>query len=165
MGAGSTLSLGEHQDLPDPPEESAREIVERLLEQTGQAILGNDFSLAEPCFKLPQDIQIFDSGVPIETVEDLKALFEGVRDHYANLGVTDLQRPCTSSAFHVADTIYATHMTYVLAGGVLVMEPYPVFSVLRREQGIWRIAHSVYAATQDMSSPDWAYRYLGSDRD
>ena len=159
------MSLGESLDPPDPPEESAREIVERLLEQTGQAILSNDFSLAEPCFKLPQDIQIFDSGVPIRTVEDLRALFEGVRDHYASLGVTDLQRPCTSSVFHDADTIYATHMTYVLAGGVLVMEPYPVFSILHRDDGTWRIAHSVYAATPYMSSPDWAYRYLGSDRD
>lgn len=159
---GTSLPVTNRSLESVPTSESAREIVERLLAQTGKAIMTDDFSLARPCFKLPQDIQIFDNGVNIETVEDLRALFEGVRDYYASLGVTEVVRPCNQVAFHDEDTIYANHMTYLMSGGVMLVEPYPVFSIIRRDNGVWKIAHALYATTKDMDAPDWAYRYLRS---
>lgn len=151
------------QDLA-PTAESAREVVERLLAQTGEAVTTNDFSMARPCFKLPQDTQIFDNGVKIETIEDLRALFDGVREYYTSLGVTEVVRPCKQVAFHDEDTIYANHMTYLLRDGVMVADPYPVFTIVRREHGVWKFAHALYAATKDMHSPDWAYRYLSEHK-
>lgn len=159
------MPVVDKSQAPAATSQTARDIVDALLLQTAKALMTDDFLLAKPCFKLPQDMQIFDAGVKIETTEDLRALFNGVRDYYASLGVTDVVRPCKHVEFHDEDTIYANHMTYLLADGVMVVEPYPVFSILRREDGVWKVAHSVYATTKDMESPNWAYQYLVRPKD
>lgn len=124
-----------------------------------------DFSLVAPHFQLPQESGPFDSGTePIETRDDLEALFRGVRGHFDDLGAERIIRPCIEASLHAPDTIYATHVTFLLKGNEMVKTPYPVFSILRRTDGIWRFAYSVYATDGDSDVPDWAYRLVGIDR-
>lgn len=135
-----------------------------MLEETGRGLDTGDFALFEPCFEIPQETVIFDSGTPpIRTRDDLRALFDGVRSHYAELDVERIIRPCIEATFHDSDTIYATHVTFLLKGNELLKEPYPVFASIKRRGDGWKIVHSVYAVTADMNIPDWAYRLIESD--
>lgn len=151
----------------DPTDEHARcrAIVDDLLVQIGEGLESGDFSLSEPHFQLPQEAGPFASGTdPIETREDLRALFDGVRSHYGELGAERIIRPCIEASLHDENTIYATHVTFLLKGNVLVKKPYPVFSILRRTDGAWRFVYSVYATDEESDVPDWAYRLVGVDQ-
>ena len=106
-----------------------------------------DFAVFRGCFSLPQTLEAFDGRRLVETPADLRDVFDGVRSHFSNLGVTFLERHCVEASFSNPDTVLATHESRLISGSTLVQRPYPVFSVLRRIDGDWKITHSKYAIT------------------
>lgn len=124
---------------------SAKDVSEHLLERTGAALMSGDFAAFSACFRLPQTVQSFDGQRVLENEADLQSVFDGVRAHYAERGVTVLHRTCVAAEFKDADTVHATHDTMVIARTQLAQQPFPVFSILRRCDGLWKITHSEYA--------------------
>lgn len=124
---------------------SAREIAEYLLNRSGRALMSGDFPLFASCFALPQTMETFEGRRLISTRDDLLSVFEGVRAHLAREGVTEMARHCVAAAFIDAETISATHETRLIRGDQLIQRPYPVLSVVRRQNDLWQVGNTIYA--------------------
>ncbi len=126
-------------------QEDARAIAQGLLAATGEALRAGDFVAFRNCFRLPQTVQTFNGSSVIETEDDLRQIFDRVRDHFARIGVTELVRHVVNVDFRDADTILSTHESRLLGGNELLETPYPVFSILHRTETGWVIGDSNYA--------------------
>ena len=121
------------------------EISNELLATTGEALVGGDFDSFSACFELPQDLETFEGQRRLETRDDLRALFTSIQAFFRSLGVTLLERHCVEAKYRDPETIAATHQSRLMAGSVLLRAPYPAFSILKRRDGVWRVAFSQYA--------------------
>ncbi|MDJ0823821.1 MAG: hypothetical protein QNJ09_18690 [Paracoccaceae bacterium] len=128
-----------------PAERDPAEISDYLLRKTGEAFISGDFDSFAECFELPQDIETFEGQRHLETLEDLRSLFTSLQGYFRSLGVTSLERHCIEAKYRDPDTIAATHQSRLMTGSVLLRAPYPAFSVLKRRDGVWRVAFSQYA--------------------
>lgn len=124
---------------------TAKDVSENLLDRTGKALMSGDFDLFASCFVLPHVIETFQGRRTVETVDDLKKVFDGVTAYFRQKNVTELARHCVEAEFRDDDTIVATHMSRVVSGARLVQKPYPVLSVLRKIGENWIISDSMYA--------------------
>lgn len=131
-----------------PRSVSAKEIAEDLLERTGKCLSTGDFDGFAECFLLPHTIETFEGRRRIETESELRQLFDRSRDYFSQNGVTELYRHCLEAQYKDDDTIEATHETRVIARGVLIQPPYPVFSIVRRIDGDWKIGDGMFAISQ-----------------
>ncbi len=106
----------------------------------------DDFDLFAACFVLPQQMETFEGCRYIKTLDDLRTVFDGVTAYFRQKNVTHLARHCIEATYRDPDTIVATHMSRVVSGTSLVQKPYPVMSLLcRDDSGIWRVSDSMYA--------------------
>ncbi|MEL7211591.1 MAG: hypothetical protein AAGK92_02945 [Pseudomonadota bacterium] len=128
-----------------PERTSPKDISNDLLERTGAAMLSGDFDAFADCFELPQEMDTFHGRNLVETREDLRAIFDAVRQYYRSMGVTGMARHCVEAAYVDPDTVQATHQSRLLAGAELVLTPYPALSVLKQRGGVWRVASCQYA--------------------
>ncbi|MEM7520842.1 MAG: hypothetical protein AAF307_07370 [Pseudomonadota bacterium] len=124
---------------------TAKDVSEHLLARTGRALLTGDAALFESCLTFPNVMQSFDGQVLCETPEHFREIFAQVMRHMRRSGVTEMSRHCVAAAYRDATTVEATHECRMLAGTRVTQPAYPVFSVLKRVQGLWKISYSAYA--------------------
>lgn len=136
-----TVEKQQHQ----PHFETAREVHDFLLDRTGSALMSGDFDMFASCFALPQEIHTFDGSRLIKAPEDLRKIFNDVRAHFKSHNVTELVRTIMDAEFRDPDTVATTHVSRPLNGSLITQDPYPVFSILKRVNGVWKVAHSEYA--------------------
>ena len=133
-------------DLPRP----AAEISQQSLDETAAAILAEDFETFNSHFLLPHRIRTFKGARMIESLDQMEVTFRSLCHAYKLDGVTDIVRNCIEAAYKGADTVEATHMTHLMNGLQRVIEPFPCFSVLKRDSdGRWKVARSDYAIPAD----------------
>jgi len=123
---------------------SAKEICDRILQETGAALLAHDFPSFESLIHLPTTVETFEGRRVIETREELRRTFEDVCHHYDTVSATDLVRHVVAAEHVDEDTIRATVQCRVLCGTELRQAPYIIFSKYIRLGGEWRIAESTY---------------------
>lgn len=128
---------------------TAKEISEYLLNITANALMEHDFESFAAAFGLPQTMTTAEREIRFETRDDLRATFEQMCAFFQSQGVTALERTCEAAVFHGPDRVEATHTSRVLANGKDVTPPYPVYSVLERLQGQWKITRADYALEDD----------------
>jgi hypothetical protein len=126
---------------------SAREIVDRLLNVTGDCLLSGNLEGFAAHFAFPYRIETFEGSHEIRTMEHFAKVFEATREYYASRSVTELHRSCLEGAFMSPDVINSTHQNHVISHGVLIQPAFPVFSVLHRIDGSWRYVEGRYAIT------------------
>lgn len=135
--------------VDDPPQllsdQDAHRISNDLLVRSGLAIMEGDFDAFAHCFHLPHEIETFAGSNLIETRDGLREVFRLVRHRYVALSVTELARFIISAEYTDETTIKSAHESRLMNGKHLVQEPFPCFSVIRRIDGIWRVANSSYA--------------------
>lgn len=124
---------------------TAHEVSEHLLERSGTAMLSGDFDTFASCFELPQEMDTFHGRNLVETRDELRTIYDSVRQLYRSHGVTDMARHCVEAVFVNADTVRATHQARLLSGTELVLGPFWAMSVLRRDGDVWRVASCQYA--------------------
>lgn len=127
---------------------SAREVAEDLLRRTGDSLLAGDFEEFACHFRLPALIETFEGKSILETENDLRTVFCGAHEYYARHNLEDLYRNCVEANYRDDDTIESTHETRLISHGVLIIPPFPVFSILRRFDRAWKIVQSSYAVSQ-----------------
>ena len=125
--------------------QAARMVAEGLLARTRDALMAGDAEDFCDCFLLPHRIELFDSSNVVETRDDLQAIFFAMRDYLLRHGITEMIRQCVDAEFTDDDTISTTHISRLLRGSELMQAPYPVYSIVRRIDGVWKIAHGKYA--------------------
>lgn len=130
------------QDGFDP---EAGQIATRLLDLTGQALLNGDAAGFIDCFSVPHRVSTFEESYIIADKAGLRRVFFQMCASLRQLGVTDMVRHCIAASFRDVDTVAHSHISHLMAGHVQACEPYPCFSILRRQDGIWRVASSDYA--------------------
>ena len=126
---------------------AAEEIADELLFVTGKALLAGDFARFSACFGLPHVIETAQGRSVITRVEDLRRIFDDLRDYYHLQQVVDVVRTVVEARFIDSDTIGSTHVARVIqADGKPQRPPYPVYSVIRRHGHLdWKIMSSLYA--------------------
>jgi len=125
--------------------ETAREIAEHLLEQTGEALMTGNFEQFQDCFELPQDMDTFAGRQHLKTVDDLRAVFDHVRGHFHSIGMTSLNRRCLEATFRNDETVVTMHESRVVTRGHHLREPYYALGTIQRIDGVWKITFSQYA--------------------
>jgi hypothetical protein len=143
--------------------DTAKDVSEYLLEKTGQAYRDNDPDAFVLCFHLPVLIQTYDGQSTITTKDGLRRVYQSVKTHYDNLGVTDLVRNCVEASFIDETTVLATHETRLLRGTLIVQRPFPTLSVLRFSDDDWKICSSIYAIS-DRDDHNAALLSAGKDK-
>lgn len=125
--------------------QSPFDVSEYLLARTGDAIMDGDFDAFSQYFILPYEIETVEGSRQIETRNDLRLTFDAVHSHLVKQQVTLMARHCVSASFRNANEVAATHETRLISRDILVQEPYPAFSILRRQDGgDWKIAFTSY---------------------
>lgn len=136
------------QSGPDPEFATATHIAEFVLEETRRGYFDNDPERFLSRFHLPRTTSTFDGTVRIETIEDLRAQYDMMRDVFARLGATDLIRVCVSARFLSPSKVQSTHMSYLMRDNELLKDPWPNHANLWLIGGRWMVADSAYAATE-----------------
>ncbi len=133
-----------------PPEtRTAKQISEYLLRETARALMTHDFDLARACFALPQTIKTMGQQKVIVTVSEFREMFLQICALYERKGVTAFERTCVAAEYSGPDTVKATHVNRIMVGADELSRPYPVYSVLVREDGVWRVSSADYALEDD----------------
>jgi uncharacterized protein (TIGR02246 family) len=134
-------------DRPSSP----RAVHQDLLDRTGQAYRDNDFDAFAACFLLPQHVATHDGSRHLQTRDDLLAMFTSMRAFFAEKGATHLDRRSQAADHDGPDTIRATHESRLMAGDRVVQTAYPAYSILKRHEGVWKVAFSQYVVDTDQS--------------
>ncbi len=130
-------------------EVSAKVVSEQLLEETGNALLNRDFESFAKAFHVPQTVTTYDRTIELETVDDLRRVFEQMCTSFESLSVTDYVRECVAAEFKSKTVIETTHVSHLIRNGTHVMPPYPVYSTLEMKDGRWKVSGGAYAVDQD----------------
>lgn len=140
---------------------TARDIAEQMLERTGQAMLTGDAALFESCVGFPSVFQTFDGQVCCETPQHFALIFRSVERYLRQMCVTDMVRNCIEAQFTDPETISMTYECRMLSGHVVTQPAYPVFTILRWQDGGWKITFSSYAITD---APEHSKAIVTEDR-
>ncbi len=125
---------------------TAEDIAEELLYRTSRSLTSDDLTSVADCFILPQYIETQLGSRLIETEDAVRQVFSSVRKYFVENDVTDIVRTVISAEFLSPDTVGSTHVSRLMRGdGGLFRAPYPVYSIIRRVDGDWKIASSSYA--------------------
>ena len=131
---------------------TAEDIAEELLYRTGKTLEVDDLTEIARCFVLPQYLETLSGNTLIKTEEEVVQLLSQVRQYYLENKVSDSVRTVVSANFLDPDTIGSTHVTRLMReDGELFRAPFPVYSILRRVAGEWKIASCSYAI---LDAPD-----------
>ncbi|WP_229801329.1 hypothetical protein [Tateyamaria omphalii] len=107
--------------------------------------MSGDFDSFARCFSLPYELETIDGKRQITTREQLKVTFDAVHGHLMKQQVTMMARHCVSASFRSDNEVAATHETRLLSRDILVQQPYPAFSLLKRgTDREWRITFTSY---------------------
>lgn len=128
----------------------AREICERLLRITGEAMLANDFETFAECFEIPHFIATSDNKASIDTIEQFRDLFDRTIEDLRLKRITDLIRICDVSEYRSPTQIGSTHTTHMMCGAQRVADPFPSFSTFELIDGDWKITSSQYAVDKTL---------------
>lgn len=127
-------------------------IAGELAFKTEQMINTGDPSWIRDCFHVPQTIETSSGKRVLHTEECVTRLFHDVRNYYFERGVTDVARSVQSAEPIDDNTIGSILVTRLFRKGwEPYRKPFPIYSVIRRLDGHWKIAGTVYAILDSTS--------------
>ncbi|MEO1491865.1 MAG: hypothetical protein AAFV19_06905 [Pseudomonadota bacterium] len=118
------------------------------MDETGRTMIDGDFDGFARHFSLPLMMETFEGKQTLDTIERLKVTFDGAYEFYTRHNVKELYRHCVDAQFRDPETIESTHESRVISHGVLIIPPFPVFSVIRRFEDCWKIIKCSYAVSE-----------------
>ncbi|MEM6387321.1 MAG: hypothetical protein AAF718_13915 [Pseudomonadota bacterium] len=126
--------------------QSALEVSNGLLEQSGAAMEAGDFDAFLSCFSLPFVIETFAGKQLHRNRLEMKAVFDAVRDYRKAHAIVETVRENVNAEYVDEKTIAATHVSRMLQEGhILFGRPYAAYSVVKWEDKAWRIQYCQYA--------------------
>lgn len=124
---------------------TASDIAKAILEITGDALMSGDFDAFAAVFHAPQVMATMAGQIHMETVEDMRRAFDEMHHYFKAMGVTELVRACVAAEYKSTTRIESTHVSELLKNGKRINDPYPVFSVISKVDGTWKVTGSEYA--------------------
>ena len=138
-------------------EKGAKQVYQDLLDKICYAYFENDFDAFQDAMHMPHHYRTETDAQQIDTADQLLRAFHCFRDYFVGLGVTDFIRTCTGAALLGPDKIAASHMTELLCNGTRLRQPYEVWAIVKKVDGIWKVASSENAIS-DTSWQAHAFR-------
>ena len=123
-------------------ESSAKQTAQNALDGTDRAIQDGDFTAFSSFFDLPLVTEINGKTEVISTIQGLETVFDRFQKHLKLNRVTMIHRRIILAEFVRSDLAHTTHETHLVAGHLLINEPYPVYSELQLAEGRWHIISS-----------------------
>lgn len=139
-------------------EVKAGEIAQDLLDSTRDAMIRGDTDAFVAHFLLPHKIETFAGSVTHKTNQDLKDQLAQVLAFNTQLGVTSIKRFCHEASFMASGEIECVYVTHLFSGGVEVRAPHSTYVVLRPDEGIWKIAYTMYNVESTDTNSDVVVR-------
>lgn len=127
----------------------ASEIMDDLLNWTGQALIDADFEAFLPHFVLPQVLETFEGPRNVKTVDNMKALFQSVCAFHKSRGVNRLVRSCRYAVYKDEDNIEGVLDALLFNGNELVHNMPSTFVMLTRHDDVWKIIYNMYGVNDD----------------
>jgi hypothetical protein len=127
----------------------AIEIYQGLLDDISASYDSGDFAAFTTYISVPHSATTFEKSYEIETLDDLRSIFNTVLDHWKAMGITNHIRFCVSAEFKSDTEIVGTHVSHVIRGSEKVLEPFPVLSRLVFDGSQWRFRSTENAADDD----------------
>jgi ketosteroid isomerase-like protein len=131
--------------MPTRARIAASDIAEAILEVTGDALMSGDFDALAAVYHVPQVIVTMAGPINMETPDDLRRAFDGTHQYFKGLGITEVIRACVAAEYTSPTRIESTHVTELVKNGERLNDPYPVFSVLEKKGGNWKVTRGEYA--------------------
>ena len=128
---------------------AAKDISEAILEITGDALVSGDFDAFASVFHVPQYMATMAGPVYMETKDDMRRAFDDMYAHFQTAGVDRLNRKVTEAHYVSDTTIESTHLSEVVSADGTSLGTYPVFSVIEKIDGVWKVARSEYCLEAD----------------
>lgn len=117
-------------------------IYQDLLDRISKSYLDNDFDTYALMLRVPHDVGSFNTGLRLETRQDLRLLFDNMRARFVQQGITDYLRTCLAAGFNSPTEILGAHETRLMNRTQVVEQPFPSKSILRLENGRWWVVAS-----------------------
>lgn len=128
-----------------PPNPTAQEVSEHLLDLTGRALMNGDVVVFSEAFGFPFELETESGKRLYNHAHEIHGIFQALHDHLRQMRVTMLARHCVAAQFRTPDEVVATHETRLISDGLLIEDPFPTLSVIvRDETDAWRIRSSSY---------------------
>lgn len=124
----------------------AEAIYQDHLDALSESLLSGDFKTFSSQIHLPHQITTETDVIRIETVEEMRDLFERFAQMYKNEGLTDFVRTVSEAQFSGPDEIIGTHISHQMRDGQRILPPYPNrVRLVRGADGKWRESHCANA--------------------
>jgi hypothetical protein len=124
---------------------AAVDIAEAILNVTGDALMSGDFDAFAAVFHVPQTMATMAGPIHMETLDDMRRAFDDMHAHFKAVGVTEMVRSIVAAEYKSPTRIESTHVSDILHNGKRIGDPYPVYSILERIDGDWKVAGGEYA--------------------
>lgn len=124
---------------------TAADISTAILDVTGEALMTGNFDAFLSVFHVPQHMETLGGPIFMETEEDMRRAFDQMHNHLRAVKITDLVRKVVASEYGSGTRIESTHTSEALQNGKRMSDPYPVFSVIEKIDGTWKVTRSEYA--------------------
>lgn len=134
--------------MKDTAEHSAKRIAQGILDATGDALSTGDFAQFAKNFHLPHIMTTQERKITVTDLAHLQRMFDAMRTKLAAGQVTELIRFIEAASFRSSTQIASTHVTHMVRANGQIDEPYPVFSILEKIDGVWKGVSSDYAVPQ-----------------
>jgi hypothetical protein len=138
-------------------EKDAKQIYQNLLDKICYAYFENDFDAFQDSLHVPHHYRTESDAQQIDNIDQLRRVFHCFRDYFLGLRVTDFIRTCTGTALLGPNEFSASHMTELVRNGTRLRQPYEVWAIVKRIDGIWKVASSENAIS-DTSWQAHAFR-------
>ncbi|WP_432816989.1 hypothetical protein [Sulfitobacter sp. JB4-11] len=122
----------------------ASDIVDDVLNRTGQALMNGEFAPFVAHFRLPQQIETIEGRQYVATPEDLRVLFASVRAFHRRLGINRIVRACIQAEYKGDDCVEGVFKALFFKGSTLVHSVETTFVVLYRNADIWQVGYNMY---------------------
>lgn len=124
----------------------AEEIADDLLYRTGQAMSSGNGDQFSECFSVPHMMETPEGARVLASEDAIRSVYDCVRSYYDLNGVTEVVRTVLSAEFLGPDLVGAMYVTRLIQEGQTPFRnPYPMYSILRRLDGAWRVTTCSYA--------------------
>ncbi|WP_425100009.1 hypothetical protein [Tropicibacter sp. S64] len=127
------------------PEWQAFDIAQDLIDRTGRGYFEDRFDIYAECFLIPHEFETFDGLRRIAHIDELRTLYDRMRNFHVMNGITGLHRRVVAARFVDEDLIQSTHESRHITAGSQLGTPYVAMSNLQRIDGAWKIARGLYA--------------------
>lgn len=124
----------------------ADEIANDLLYRTGKMLETGEAHWIKECFHLPHTIETSAGKRRLLSEESVIEVFQNLRKFYEQERVTGVIRTVVSAEPLAHDLIGSIHVAKLLRNDDSpYRSPYPVYSLIRKINGRWKIVSTLYA--------------------